>query len=103
MLYDSGFNTPNTILSADILQDGTPLAIEFRQELGKLNLTTGWTPTIPIVFFHSEADNVVPIECLNCVKTNMADNPNITYKVVETGEHGNAGVSFYLGVIQGAF
>ncbi len=103
MLYDSGFNTPNTILSADILQDGTPLAIEFRQELGKLNLTTGWTPTIPIVFFHSEADNVVPIECLNCVKTNMADNPNITYKVVETGEHGNAGVSFYLGIIQGAF
>jgi pimeloyl-ACP methyl ester carboxylesterase len=99
MLYDGGFNTPNTILSADLLQDETPIAIEFRQELDKLNLTTGWTPTIPILFYHSKADEVVPIVCLECIKTNMADNSNITYKVVDSGEHGNSGVSFYLEVI----
>ena len=99
MLYDAGFNTPNTILSAKLLQDDTPLAKEFRQELGKLNLATGWTPTIPIVFYHSKGDEVVPIECLECVKANMAGNPNITYKLDDAGEHGSSGTKFYLGVI----
>ncbi len=99
MLYDAGFTTPNTILSADLLQGDTQIAIEFRQELGKLNLTTGWTPTIPILFYHSKADEVVPIVCLECIQANMADNPNITYKVDDTGEHGSSGTKFYLGVI----
>ena len=99
MLYNSGFNTPKAILSADILQNNTQLAVDFRRELEKLNLTTGWTPTIPISFYHSKVDEVVPIECLESVKTNLKGNPNVTINVFETGSHDEAGVEFYKAVL----
>ena len=99
MMYNSGYNTPNTIMSAGLLQDGTPLAIAFRQELDKLNLTVGWTPTIPISLYHSKEDKIVPIVCLDSLKAKMGDNTNITIQVFETGNHQDTGTEFYKAVL----
>ena len=99
MMYNSGYNTPNTIMSAGLLQDGTPLAIAFRQELDKLNLTVGWTPTIPISLYYSKEDKIVPIVCLDSLKAKMGDNTNITIQVFETGNHQDTGIEFYKAVL----
>ena len=99
MMYNSGFKTPKTIMSDSLLQDNTQLAKTFRQELSKMNLTVGWTPTIPISLYHSNEDKIVPIVCLDSLKAKMGNNPNITIQVFETGNHQDTGIEFYKAVI----
>jgi len=99
MMFNSGFNTPRTIMSENLRQDNSPLAKDFRQELSKMDLTVGWTPTIPISLYHSKEDKIVPIVCLDSLKAKMGDNSKITIKVFETGSHQDTGTDFYQAVL----
>ena len=95
MMLQAGIKTYRTVMSQALQQDSSIVRTEFTNELEKLNLTTGWTPSVPILFFHALNDYVVPIECLERIKTNMPDNPNITYVVKNTGDHNSNGTEFY--------
>ena len=101
IFLEAGFNTVRTLLREEIIQGDCPAATDLYNELSKLDLTQGWTPTTPILFYHSKADKVVPIECVDQIKDNMPDNPNITY-LLKNGAHVMEGLIFFLSLFYGS-
>lgn len=99
MLYDAGLASLNAILSAQIMDSGTQLNRDIADELRKLDLSVGWTPTRPIMFSHTSTDTNVPIVCLESVQEKMKDNPNITYDLFSSGTHLNDAMRFYLNLL----
>lgn len=103
MLKNADCSTMLDMLSYDILDSTTNMSKDFRNEFEKLNLTTGWSPQIPILFCHSAMDSVVPVECVGKIQENMKDNPNITYHILPSGTHWSVAVEFYKNVFFGRY
>ena len=103
MLKNADCSTMLDMLSDDILDSTTNMSKDFRNEFEKLNLTTGWSPQIPILFCHSAMDSVVPVECVGKIQENMKDNPNITYHILPSGTHWSVAIEFYKNVFFGRY
>lgn len=98
-LRNAGFNTVRSLLREEIISDDSPEMTDLFNELSKMDLTQGWTPTTAILLYHTRNDNVVPIVCVERMQANMPDNPNITYKIKDTKDHEFEGINFYLGLL----
>lgn len=103
MFNKAGCATLKDQLSEDLLNPESDIFKAFRREIQKLDLTKGWSPSIPILFCHSTKDSVVPIECLESIKQNMKDNPNITYHILTSGDHWLVGIEFYKNLFLGQY
>ena len=103
MLLDVGYGTLGSMVSADLTDTGSAMHEALLQELGKLDLTTGWSPRIPVLFYHSRSDMTVPVECLESVIAHSPDNPCIEYVYVDSSDHHQTGVSFYTNLVYGLF
>ena len=101
ILNNSGFNTTGSIMSQDVLDPESQISKHFYHELKLMDLTSGWSPTVPIWLFHVRTDYTVPITCLDKLLENMDGNPNITCRIKESGIHENGGVDFYKSVLLG--
>ena len=72
----------------------TNSSYKFLQIAQSNNLLDGsWTPTHPIVFFHSEDDEVVPYA--NSVRAMEVFPASLTTLHTQTGDHSSVGVEFY--------
>ena len=103
MLSRSGCTSLRDILTPQVLNQESEVYRDIIDEIKKLDLTTEWSPSIPILFRHSKADTYVPIECMESVQANMHDNPNITYQTIESGSHFEEGIRFYISFLAGAY
>jgi len=99
MLSDDNCTSIADILSADAIDMNSQLSKAIFKAIGKLDLTADWTPRIPILVRHSKADAYVPFICMESVMANWADNPNVTFEVIETGTHIDDGNKFYINVL----
>lgn len=103
MMNLAGFTTLKKILSENLFDSESQIYKDILRQLDELDLTTGWTPTIPIVLRHSREDTYVPIECLESFKEKMSGNPNITYDIRDSGGHVSDGHDFYMRVLTGYY
>lgn len=103
MLENAGCITLETLLSHELIDPKSDMHAALMRELDKLDLTSGWFPSIPVLFYHSRSDMTVPIECIESVMTRMKDNPDIEYVLVDSYNHTQAGKSFYTNLIYGLF
>lgn len=101
ILNNAGFNTTGSILSQDVLDPESQISKQFYHELKLMDLTSGWSPTVPIWFYHARTDYTVPITCLYKLLENMDGNPVITYHIKESDTHINSGLAFYKSALLG--
>lgn len=71
----------------------TNASYKFMQIAQSNDLTQGWTPTHPIVFFHSTEDEVVPYA--NTEAAIAAFPEGLTTLHQQTGNHSEVGIKFY--------
>ena len=85
---------PGNATVANLLaSDWKDASYKFMQIAQENDLLTGWTPTHPIVFFHSTEDEVVPYANTEAA---MAAFPTaLTTLHQQTGDHSSVGVQFY--------
>ena len=86
----AGHATVAELLAADW---NTNSSYKFMQIAESNDLTTGWTPKHPIVFFHSTEDEVVPYA--NTEAAMAAFPTELTTLHQQTGDHSSVGVQFY--------
>lgn len=85
-------------LSPELLDTTGTLFREFRDLHKAFDLTEGWEPTIPLLFFHSKADGVVSYDCMESFRNRHKGNPVVTY-LDANGSHGDTGELFYKKII----
>lgn len=103
MIKDAGFKSIRDILSDSIRNNNSALHKDLIQELAGLDLTVGWSPSSPILLRHVRTDLNIPFRCLESVQANMPDNGNITYEIIESGNHNDDCVAFYKKLIFGQY
>lgn len=103
ILLDAGFGTLGSMVTPAMTDTGSAMNEALLQELVKFDLTTGWSPRIPVLFYHSRSDMTVPPECLESVIAHMPDNPCIDCVYIDSYDHHKAGVSFYSNLVYGLF
>lgn len=101
ILVDAGFKTVRSLLREEVIPIDSPEMTDLFNELSKMDLTEGWVPTTPILFYHARYDNIVPMVCVERIQANMPDNPNITYRIKDSQLHDDEGINFYLGLLLG--
>ena len=102
-MQEKGFATLSSIISPDMIDTGSTMHKAFLRELEQFDLTTGWSPRIPVLFYHSRSDMTVPSECLESVITHMPDNPCIEFMFVDSSDHYQTGNLFYTNLVYGLF
>ena len=103
IMQEKGFATLSSIISPDMIDTGSTMHKAFLRELEQFDLTTGWSPRIPVLFYHSRSDMTVPSECLESVITHMPDNPCIEFMFVDSSDHYQTGNLFYTNLVYGLF
>lgn len=53
-----------------------------------------WTPQAPLYVFHSNKDNIVPVQCAEQLQRCYPDLPNVTYDIGNYGNHIQASAEF---------
>lgn len=95
MLNKAGCNSIENIFSAGILDKDSQICKDIFYEVGKLDLTSDWTPRIPILIRQTKNDTYIPFECMESVMRNWGhDNPNVTYQI-ESSSHNEEAIFFY--------
>lgn len=102
-LKDINCNTITDILSAQTLDRNSHVNKVVFQEIQRLDLTSGWTPELPILVRHSRTDTYVPFVCMEHVMDTWPESPGIVYEIIESGEHSEDGTSFYLNLISNKY
>jgi len=95
-LRDNNCNTIEDILSTQALDRNSQINKAIINAVKDLDLTAGWTPKLPILVRHSRTDTYVPFVCMEHVMDTWPDSPNIVYEIIESGQHAEDGVNFYL-------
>lgn len=98
-LHDINCITIEDILSAQLLDSASQINKAIFKEIEKLDQTEGWTPKLPILVRHSKTDTFVPFVCMEHVMDEWADNPNVTFEIIESGTHKEDGINFYMNLV----
>ena len=96
MLRSNNCATIKGILSEQMLDRNSQINKDIFKEIEKLDLTVGWTPRIPILVRHSRTDTYVPFVCMQSVIDNLSDNPNVTCEIIESANHQDDGINFFM-------
>ena len=96
MLRSNNCSTIRGILSEQMLDRNSQLNRDIFQEIENLDLTVGWTPRTPILVRHSRTDTYVPFACMESVIANLSDNPVVTCEIIESADHNDDGINFFL-------
>ena len=103
MLDKAGCKSIENILSAGILDKNSQISKDVFYEVSKLDLTSDWTPRIPILIRQTKNDTYIPFECMESVMKNWGhDNPNVTYQIVSSS-HTEEGKNFYMSLFFGSY
>ena len=95
-LHDIRCITIEDILSAQVLDRASQINKAVFKEIKELDLAEGWTPKLPILVRHSKTDTYVPFVCMEHVMNEWTDNPNVVFEIIESGQHTEDGINFYL-------
>lgn len=89
-------NTIQDILSAQALDKDSQVNKAIFKSVKNLDLPAGWIPKLPILVRHSKTDTYVPFVCMEHVMDLWADKTNIVYETIESGQHTDDGITFYM-------
>jgi hypothetical protein len=103
MLQETGCVSLETIFSPQFLDHNSQINKDIFIEIAKLDIPDGWSPRIPIMVRHSKTDTYVPFVCMEGIMDIWADNPNLTYDIIESAEHKIDGSNFYKKIIFGNY
>lgn len=69
----------SALFQPDVYQpDGRIYAMMMRASVAD-RLIDGWTPHLPILFYHATYDECVPVACMHAVQEAWGDCPNVTF------------------------
>ncbi len=98
----------NNLATPEFINSSSNISKAFKQALQQNNLTTGWTPEVPVYIYHLQDDDIVPFINFQKLEEGMNNCSNIEfYKSTETittsgpfdFKHGKAAHAFYMKII----